>query len=407
MALGLVSPGRGVVCEVSTPTRSALGTATLQVGGVVQAQPALASAYGGSFAGPTGARSSIGAVTAAPAPVTSHSHQPALVRRMNSHQGSAASLSMGTPVTTTFAAATSQPVQRYAEPFPGTARNVAPMYTAPLGEGFASLGGAESMRGGNDESLQAEIDSLRRALASQEDRILQLTKQLQASQEGERMLAGEVENARGQTLAAQGEINRLMEEIQRERLVRGQAEAVAAELRLAAEMATATAAQDKMSWQNSQNSKTSARSSSAARVRDSNSNRNSSRGSPSNIRNASKDAVRRPAEVPVQPQPVDPDPATARRGSARMPSAKDEIDGRLLEYLDRSDCGIIFRRMNRGWYSFRRKDDRGPRSEDRSVEISIVNGKLMAKLEPSTHDPGWNNGKLGTVERFCAAMQYG
>merc|ERR1719316_2489046 len=153
-------------------------------------------------------------------------------------------------------------------------------YTAPLGEGFASLGGAESLRGGNDESLQAEIDSLRRALASQEDRILQLTKQLQASQEGERMLAGEVENARGQTLAAQGEINRLMEEIQRERLVRGQAEAVAAELRLAAEMATATAAQDKMSWQNSKNS---ARSSSAARVRDSNSNRNSSRGSPSNM----------------------------------------------------------------------------------------------------------------------------
>jgi len=36
------------------------------------------------------------------------------------------------------------------------------------------------------------------------------------------------------------------------------------------------------------------------------------------------------------------------------------------------------------------------------VSACFVNGKLMVKYEPSTHDPGWNNGKPGPIERFVA-----
>lgn len=85
---------------------------------------------------------------------------------------------------------------------------------------------------------------------------------------------------------------------------------------------------------------------------------------------------------------------------------KDEIDARLQEFLERTECGLVFRRLNRGWYAFRRAEERGPRFDERNLELSIVNGKLMARMEPSTHDPGWNNGKLGPIDRFvtsCAA----
>lgn len=82
--------------------------------------------------------------------------------------------------------------------------------------------------------------------------------------------------------------------------------------------------------------------------------------------------------------------------------AKDEIDGRLLDFLEQSDCALTFRRMNRGWYAFRRVDDVGPISGDRCVELSLVNNKLMAQVEVQTHERGWNNGRPGAIERFVA-----
>jgi len=82
--------------------------------------------------------------------------------------------------------------------------------------------------------------------------------------------------------------------------------------------------------------------------------------------------------------------------------AKDEIDSRLLDFLEQSDCALIFRRMNRGWYAFRRTDDVGPVSVDRCVELSLVNNKLMAQVEVQTHERGWNNGRPGAIERFVA-----
>jgi len=82
--------------------------------------------------------------------------------------------------------------------------------------------------------------------------------------------------------------------------------------------------------------------------------------------------------------------------------AKDEIDGRLLDFLEQSDCALTFRRMNRGWYAFRRMDDVGPASGDRCVELSLVNNKLMVQVEVQTHEKGWNNGRPGAIERFVA-----
>jgi len=85
-----------------------------------------------------------------------------------------------------------------------------------------------------------------------------------------------------------------------------------------------------------------------------------------------------------------------RRGS------RDEVEPRLREFIEKSKCNLIFRQLNRGWYAFRRADEKGPQSNDRHVAISIINGKLMVTLEPSTHDPGWNFGKPGPIEKFVA-----
>ena len=82
--------------------------------------------------------------------------------------------------------------------------------------------------------------------------------------------------------------------------------------------------------------------------------------------------------------------------------AKDEIDSRLLDFLEQSNCALTFRRMNRGWYAFRRMDDVCPASGDRCVELSLVNNKLMAQVEVQTHERGWNNGRPGAIERFVA-----
>jgi len=89
-----------------------------------------------------------------------------------------------------------------------------------------------------------------------------------------------------------------------------------------------------------------------------------------------------------------PSPASA----SRQAPVKDEIDTRLQEFIEKSACNINFRRLNRGWYAFRRLDDQ--EAYERNVELSIVNGKLMAKVDATHHDAGWNNGKLGPVERF-------
>jgi len=362
------------------------GTASMQVGQVVAAQPAYAGAYGGSFCGPTGHRSSsavpvsspysgAGSTSAVVAPAAS---QPVMIRRLNS-QTSASSLSMQPALVATSQGGASTPVSRglpaaYATILAGRSE-VAEVVAAEE----VLLQTRLLRQGGNEELLQAEVETLRRSVAAQEDKMLQLARQLQVSQENERKLAAELEVARG-------EMGRLSEDLRSERLGREQAEAAVTEAERM-QMAAPGGRQDNM-WQGNSGARNS-----AGRTRGS--------------KEVSSDRLQAQERTPnstVGSIGGAGGLASGRRGSARPQSAKDEIDGRLREYLERSECGLLFRRLNRGWYSFRIRGERGPPSNDASVEISIVNGKLMARLEPSTHDAGWNNGKLGTIERFVAAM---
>lgn len=352
---------------------------------VVAAQPAYAGAYGGSFCGPTGQRSSSRGPKPAPysgpalpsAPISHAVQKPMVIRRLNS-QGSTTSLSIQPQLTATSQGAAT-PVSRGLPAAYTTIRSA-------RGEAREAVVGEEVLlqtrllqQASNDEALQVELETLRRSIPVHEDKISQLAKQLQVSQESERKMVAELEVARG-------DIARLNEELQSERFMRQQAESAASEARMAAEiMSPQVPVQDKTAWQT--NTGTRKRGKESARKED------------------------------VRPHPQERTlnstigsiggggaPTSGRRASGRPQSAKDEIDGRLREFLERSESGLLFRRLNRGWYSFRVKGERGPVSSDRSVEISIVNSKLMARLEPSTHDPGWNNGKLGTIERFAAAM---
>lgn len=111
---------------------------------------------------------------------------------------------------------------------------------------------------------------------------------------------------------------------------------------------------------------------------------------------------------PEAPRPASPSRGSPGAGRGGAGSAKkkgmteDEVDAKLNDYLATSPhCRLEFRRLNRGWYEFRRIDEERP--ETRCVEMTMVNGKLMVRLEPTTHDAGWNHGKLGPIDRFVMA----
>lgn len=63
----------------------------------------------------------------------------------------------------------------------------------------------------------------------------------------------------------------------------------------------------------------------------------------------------------------------------------DPIDVRLEEFYNSTGSAIQFRRINRGFYRF----------GDSTVELDIINHKLMARTED-----GWNRGKFGPVDKF-------
>lgn len=92
-----------------------------------------------------------------------------------------------------------------------------------------------------------------------------------------------------------------------------------------------------------------------------------------------------------------------RRGASpviRRPS-RDEVEEKLSDYLANSPhCKLEFCRLNQGWYQYRHATDSSV--PQKCIEMSVVNGKLMVKLEPTSHDRGWNNGKLGPIDRFVS-----
>lgn len=269
-----------------------------------------------------------------------------------------------------------------------------------------------------EDVLQGEIESLRRTVQVQEDRITHLRKELQASRENESNAASAASNAEADRL----EIARLRKELGLERSAREQAEAAAAEQQVAAEMAM-QAAQATMprGYERVSSTPPMPQPRSGSVPRNASSGFQDRRGQDEQSQVGLQPATDRPMRpasarhgsssitspvggaVPSSARrgQVNTTSTSARRGASPPRKPKDEIDARLQEFLQMSERELMFQRLNRGWYSVRRPDE--PRSEAVNVEISIVNGKLMAKLEPSTHDPGWNNGKLGAIERFVAA----
>jgi len=436
MALGTPSRASGS----GTPLSHAMRMMPGSTGSVVMAQPfggAHVGAYGGSFASPAARTSGSSIVTSGAlqqqgypgalqqpgTPTSSRTSlvmpQSVLVPRLRS-QSSSANLTVPPP----------QVLVNASIPPPRSSASALPVYPAAFAgpmvtlEGLASAGGhiveglhAEEVLlrtrlvGQNDDLLKAEAESLRRSVAAQEDRIMQLTKDLQASHfeckavhENERKLGLELE-------ASRSEVARFAEELQLERAAREQAEAQLLEARMAAEVEKRAASQERRSFTNrekiaggSNGRRAPAERGSPQRGTFANRRAPAERGTPTKGRESSLDD-RWPHSTKPSSSP-NSDNFSNQRGAARPHSAKDEIDGRLYEFLERADHDLLFRRLNRGWYSFRNKGDRGPPSNDRSVEISIVNGKLMMRLEPSTHEPGWNNGKLGTIERFVVAMSH-
>jgi len=278
-------------------------------------------------------------------------------------------------------------------------------------------------------ALQEEMEKLRRAAAAQKEQIGQLGQQLSETREGKLRIQMELD-------AARLEVSRLGEELSLERMAREQAEAAAVEGQQALERnlsereawpsyvgppASAYAPSCNHGGQTAsfglpggRMSRDSAASASAGGSLDGAMEAEAlETGAPDPlaVAGATRCAERPSGAIPVAtspPQPADQEPAAAAmerrpsRASQRRGSAKDDVDAKLLDFLQNTDCNLVFRRKNRGWYLFRHADESGkPSSNDRSVEMSIVNGKLMARVEPSgPHDKGWNNSKLGPVERF-------
>lgn len=272
----------------------------------------------------------------------------------------------------------------------GTDLIKAPVWSrSPLGPAPAATAPAST-----DDALQREAESLRRTVAMQENRIESLSQELRASSENEGRLSEELQQVRA-------EVARLGAELQQERVAREQAEASLLQQQAPLQQAlTPTASAAGFTKRGATGKLDGSRQTNASRR---------AKEAAAERRAAYEAAAA--AAVAVEDSPSQrhaarsPSPAGAGRkaqqpSASRPISAKDDIDSRLQDFVARSQCALSFRRLNRGFYAFRRMDE-SP-SQDRSVEISIVNGKLMVRLEPSTHDPGWNNGKPGPIERFVA-----
>lgn len=343
--VGLQQPQTQQQHPPGTPSAGGMATAV--------SPPAVqASAVAGTPAAPAGSRSIGGHGTS-----TSTQVPPVLVKRLNS-QGSTSAL------------------PAFAQPLVQTTTGTAAAPRTKAWHDNSTIGTG----GPPEEALHREVEALRNALRSHDEHLQRLQLELKTSRENEGKLSSEVEMARS-------EIERLAQEILNERAARERAEAAAFEQQRVLQQTpggTRTAGEEMLGsgldGGISISRKTGGGGSAGRRDATSRSRRTREGGSgdPHVARHLQSSAV----------------PASSR-------IKNDEIEPRLREFLEKSKCNLIFRQLNRGWYSFRRADD-GRNAEERSVEVSIVNGKLMVTMQPSTHEAGWNNGKPGPIERFVA-----
>jgi len=250
----------------------------------------------------------------------------------------------------------------------------------------------------------SELEELHKIITEQTEKISQLTKELANAKESEGKLRMEADVARA-------EAARLVEELRREKQARERLEGATTsafepkqqDLQGSRGLRSSSA---KPSVRRSMNGSIGGTAASmtpgSARSGRQELSVGTGRKSPDAGRSASNlGAVRRGAS-PVQA--ASSSTANMSKSEEKRPSMghlkdpKDEIDARLQDFVDRSECSLIFKRLNKGFYTVKRVDA----SDLNHVEVSIVNGKLMVRLDSSTTDPGWNNGKLGSVEKFVA-----
>merc|ERR1719350_1631473 len=81
-----------------------------------------------------------------------------------------------------------------------------------------------------------------------------------------------------------------------------------------------------------------------------------------------------------------PKPARKYKATDR----KDVVDVRLEEFYNATSSQVPFRKVNKGFYRF----------GDTTLELKIVNQKLMAQTED-----GWNRGKFGPIEKFMVCYE--
>jgi len=298
------------------------------------------------------------ATAAAPAATVSGHHgvssqvSPMLLRRLHSQGSPHHWSSPQIPVV----------VQLQAAPIGTSATATAPsgkVQTHPtepgVGHAIETSGATDEQLQPPNEALRAEVEALRRSLTTQEDIMSRLSNELATTQEHERTLQAQVD-------AAREELEVVSQELVSEKTSREQAEAALSELQRHY-AGSLTPRATRASQPNEE---------------------------------ASRDLGKAGGEV-----------SYARRGWSTMNTSRgggklDEVEPRLREFLEKTACLMDFRQLNRGWYAVRPTNPRDPSIDDRYVEVSIVNGKLMVTMEPSTHEPGWNHGKPGPIEKFVA-----
>eukprot|EP00746_Dinoflagellata_sp_MGD_P030997 gnl/MRDRNA2_/MRDRNA2_173627_c0_seq1.p1 gnl/MRDRNA2_/MRDRNA2_173627_c0~~gnl/MRDRNA2_/MRDRNA2_173627_c0_seq1.p1 ORF type:complete len:538 (-),score=82.43 gnl/MRDRNA2_/MRDRNA2_173627_c0_seq1:15-1562(-) len=237
----------------------------------------------------------------------------------------------------------------------------------------------------------AEIIALRRALADSEHRNEQLKSELAASQE-------ESERHRTEASCLAGELRRLAERATQQLECTSAGDAAAGDpvTGTLQEIAAATQPLHPMSDIPEDDGVLSPRILSEPstpivnllEIPEGNESLNSSRGTTPSV------SVRSTTPVPsvsLTPLPSQPERKLKER------KAKDEIDQRLLDFLKETGCPMKFKRVNKGFYD----------TEGHHVELSVISGKLMVKLEGTSVDQQWNRGKFGPIERFIAAYSYG
>eukprot|EP00929_Paragymnodinium_shiwhaense_P034354 TRINITY_DN18710_c0_g1_i3.p1 TRINITY_DN18710_c0_g1~~TRINITY_DN18710_c0_g1_i3.p1 ORF type:complete len:410 (-),score=56.68 TRINITY_DN18710_c0_g1_i3:84-1235(-) len=345
--------GQTVFASAALPSQQSLSSARLPAvasfGAVPGAVPAVAGGRPVPMLLPSGSHA--GVLAQQPQRVIAAQQPGQNVARLHSLQGSVTNL---------------HPVYASGDASPGPAA-VSPV--SPPGvavqQGYVAYETAVADASAAEAHASVEnADALKRTVRLQEESIDQLRNELQAARANERKLASDLD-------AAQRSIERLSDDLRAERAVREDLEANLNEhLKIR---------NNRLAVPSSVNGRSTGSTPRAA-------SRDRMLGGAANGRTSEPGgrppAPAGPASEPRQPQSRG-SPRSNARGSAspnRPKVQRDEIDSRLQEFTEKQP-GLVFRRLNRGWYAFKREGDpRGvPSNPDCSrQQVHVRNGQVNA-----------------------------